>query len=151
MIDSPKITKCKTKPYTKIEFKPDYKRLGLVNGLTMDILELFKRRVYDIAAVTEKGIKVKFNKEIVPVKNFQQYIKLIVDTNEVKYEEANERWEYAVAFTTEVEFSQVSFVNGIYTPKGGKHVEYILNQLTRKLIAFIKLKKKIDVKPTTIK
>ena len=151
VIDPPKITKCKTKPYTKIEFKPDYKRLGLVNGLTMDILELFKRRVYDIAAVTEKGIKVKFNKEIVPVKNFQQYIKLIVDTNEVKYEEANERWEYAVAFTTEGEFSQVSFVNGIYTPKGGKHVEYILNQLTRKLIAFIKLKKKIDVKPTTIK
>lgn len=141
VIGEPKIIKCKNKPYTKIEFKPDYKRLGLVNGLTSDIVSLLKRRVYDIAAVTDKSIKVKLNKEIIPVKNFQHYIKLIVGDNEMKYEEANERWEYAVAFSKEGEFSQVSFVNGIYTPKGGKHVEYILNQLTRKLIAYIKLKK----------
>jgi hypothetical protein len=39
------------------------------------------------------------------------------------------------------EFIQVSFVNGIYTNKGGKHVEYILNQVTRKLCAFIEKKK----------
>jgi DNA topoisomerase II len=151
VIGEPKIIKCKNKPYTKIEFKPDYKRLGLSNGLTSDIIALLKRRVYDIAAVTDKSIKVKLNKEIIPVKNFQHYIKLIVGENEMKYEEANERWEYAVAFSKEGEFTQVSFVNGIYTPKGGKHVEYILNQLTRKLIAYIKLKKKLDVKPTTIK
>ena len=42
-------------------------------------------------------------------------------------------------------------MNGIYTGKGGKHVDYILNQLIRKLVAFIKKKKKIDVKPSTIK
>jgi DNA topoisomerase-2 len=45
----------------------------------------------------------------------------------------------------------VSFVNGICTSKGGKHVEYIMGQLLRKLAAFIKLKKKVDVKPATIK
>ena len=49
------------------------------------------------------------------------------------------------------EFTQVSFVNGIYTIKGGKHVEYILNQIIRKLVAYIKAKKHIDVKPTSIK
>ena len=43
------------------------------------------------------------------------------------------------------------FVNGVYTGKGGKHVEYILNQLVRKIIAFIEKKKKIKVKATTIK
>ena len=33
-IDKPTITKSgKTKPYTKIQFKPDYKRLGLAKGL----------------------------------------------------------------------------------------------------------------------
>ena len=42
------------KPYTKIQFKPDYKRLGLENGLTPDIIKLFRRRIYDIAAVTNK-------------------------------------------------------------------------------------------------
>ena len=43
------------------------------------------------------------------------------------YEQANERWEYAVSLTPNDEFVQVSFVNGIFTSKGGKHVEYILN------------------------
>ena len=152
-IDKPKITKCsKEKPYTKIEFKPDYERLGLgKTGLTKDMLDLFRRRVYDIAAVTNKKITVKLNSEIIPVKNFQQYIKLIVGDRETKYEEANERWEYAVGLAPEGEFYQVSFVNGIYTSKGGKHVEYILNQLVRKLVAYIKLKKKVDVKSSAIK
>ena len=29
-------------------------------------------------------------------------------------------------------FQQISFVNGIFTYKGGKHVEYITNQITKK-------------------
>ena len=84
-IDKPKITKVsKTKPYTKVQFKPDYERLGLTEGLTKDMIELFRRRVYDIAAVTNKSIKVKLNSEIIPVKNFQQYVKLIVGDNDNK-------------------------------------------------------------------
>ena len=150
-IDKPKITKAtKTKPYTKVYFKPDYKRLGL-DGLSNDIIGLFKRRVYDIAAVTDRSVKVKLNNEIVPVKNFTNYINLVLGNNDYKYEEANDRWEYAVALTPIGEFMQVSFVNGIYTNKGGKHVEYILNQITKKLIDYIKQKKKIDVKPSVIK
>ena len=57
------------------------------------------------------------------------------------YECANERWEYAVCLTPHEEFTQVSFVNGVYTGKGGKHVEYVLNQIVRKLVAVIKKKK----------
>ena len=49
------------------------------------------------------------------------------------------------------EFTQVSFVNGIFTSKGGKHVDYLLNQILRKLASYISSKKKIDVKPSTIK
>ena len=41
IIDKPKISKCKTKPYTKITFKPDYERLGMMNGLTSDICLLY--------------------------------------------------------------------------------------------------------------
>ena len=152
IIDKPIITKVssKTKPYTKIQFKPDYKRLGLT-GLTPDMLRLFKRRIYDIAAVTDKSIKVKLNSTVIPVKNFQQYVKLITKGDDMKYEDADPRWEYAVSLAPEGEFYQVSFVNGIYTSKGGKHVEYILNQIIRKLVAYIKLKKKVDVKPSSIK
>ena len=49
------------------------------------------------------------------------------------------------------EFIQVSFVNGIHTAKGGKHVEYILNQITRKLVEYIEKKKKVKVNPNSIK
>ena len=42
-------------------------------------------------------------------------------------------------------------MNGIFTGKGGKHVDYLLNQLVRKLTAYIKKKKKVDVKSSTIK
>ena len=59
--------------------------------------------------------------------------------------------KYAVCLAPNDEFQQVSFVNGIYTSKGGKHVEYIMNQIIRKLCVYIKQKKKVDVKPTTIK
>ena len=150
----PKITKAsKAKPYTKITFKPDYARLG-INGLTSDMIALLKKRVYDISAITDKSIKVKYNSAIIPTKNFEQYINLYIGEKGVSprvYEEANNRWEYAVALTPTNEFIQVSFVNGIYTSKGGKHVEYILNQITKKLGDFIEKKKKVKVNPNSIK
>ena len=153
-IGIPKITKAsKVKPYTKITFKPDYERLG-ISGLTSDIIALLKKRVYDISAVTDKTIKVKYNSAVVPTKNFEQYINLYIGDKTAAprvYEDANGRWEYAVGLTPTNEFVQVSFVNGIYTSKGGKHVEYILNQITRKLTEYIEKKKKVKVNPNTIK
>ena len=153
VICKPVITKCKSKPYTKITFKPDYQRLG-ISGLTPDVIALLKKRVYDVAAVTDKSLKVKYNSQIVPVKNFQQYVDMYIgpkDGTPRVYEEAGERWEYAVAISPTHEFIQVSFVNGIHTAKGGKHVEYLLHQITRKLVAFIEKKKKILVNANSIK
>jgi DNA topoisomerase-2 len=154
VIGKPVITKCKSKPYTKITFKPDYARLG-ISGLSPDLVSLFKKRVYDVAAVTDKSVKVKYNSQIIPVKNFQQYIDMYIgpkDSAPRVYEgDSDERWEYAVALSPSHEFSQVSFVNGIHTAKGGKHVEYILGQITRKLVAFIEKKKKIAVNANSIK
>ena len=169
-ICEPKITKAsKAKPYTKITFKPDYQRLGLVTGvvagktsalagktsaLPPDLIALLKKRVYDISAVTDKMIKVKYNSAIIPTKNFEQYINLYIGDKSVNprvYETDNPRWEYAVALTPTNEFIQVSFVNGIYTSKGGKHVEYVLNQITRKLAEYIEKKKKVKVNPNSIK
>lgn len=150
----PKIAKCTTtKPYTKVSFRPDYARFG-IEGLTPDMRALFEKRIYDIAAITDKSVKVKYNGAIIPVKHFQQYIDLYIGAKgETKriYESPDPRWEYVVSLAPNGEFQHVSFVNGIYTQKGGKHVEYIMNQIVRKLTEYIKAKKKVDVKPTTIK
>ena len=154
-IGKPSITKCKTKPYTKIVFKPDYARLGLgASNLTPDTIALLRKRVFDVAAITDKSIKVKYNSIPIPVKNFQQYVDMYIgEKDDVKrvYEEAGPRWEYAVSLSPTHEFIQVSFVNGIHTAKGGKHVEYILNQITRKLVAYIEKKKKVVVNANSIK
>ena len=150
-IGKPTITKCKNLPYTKIQFLPDYKRLQLENGITPDILSQLERRVYDIAAVTDRSVKVKLNSKVINVKTFQQYIQKIDGISQTKYETANERWEYAVGLSSEGEFMQMSFVNGIFTSKGGRHVEYIVNQIVKKLIKYIETKKKVSVKPSSIK
>jgi DNA topoisomerase-2 len=154
----PIVSKSKVKPYTRVSFRPDYARFGLPsNNLTPDMFALFLKRTYDIAAVTDKTVKVKYNGTIVPVRHFQQYVDLYIGAkggdNGVKriYENPDPRWEYVVCLTTTDEFAHVSFVNGIYTPRGGKHVEYITNQIVRKLAELIKKKKKVDVKPNTIK
>jgi DNA topoisomerase-2 len=168
----PVVTKSKVKPYTRVSFRPDYARFGLPgNNLTADMIALFLKRTYDIAAVTDKTVKVKYNGALVPVKHFQQYVDLYIgaksagssegggssssssSSSSVKriYENPDPRWEYVVCLTTTDEFAHVSFVNGIYTPRGGKHVEYITNQIVRKLAEVIKKKKKVDVKPNTIK
>ena len=153
----PVITKAAgQKPYTKVTFKPDYHRLH-TQGLTQDMLALLKKRVYDIGAVTDhsiKKIKVGYNGTTVPVKNFQQYIDLYIGTKDQAkrvYEQPDERWEYAVALSPTHEFIQVSFVNGIVTNKGGKHVDYITGQIVRKLCDYIEKKKKIKVNSTSIK
>ena len=153
IIGEPEITDCKTKPYTKVSFRPDFKRMG-IEKLNPEFIAILKRRVYDIAAITDKTVKVKYNGDLINIKNFENYVNLFVgsksDTPRI-YEQANERWEYAVCLAPNEEFTQVSFVNGIYTSKGGKHVEYVLNQIIRKLTTYIKEKKKVDVKPATIK
>jgi len=152
-IGKPSITKCKTKPYTKITFKPDYKRLG-IHGLSEDFIALLKKRVYDISAITDKSLKVKYNSTLIPIKNFQNYIDLYIGNKEESkrvYEEMGDRWEIAVALSPTHEFVQISFVNGIHTSKGGKHVEYLLNQITRKLVEYIEKKKKVKVNPNSIK
>jgi DNA topoisomerase II len=152
-ICKPKVTKTTVKPYTKVSWLPDYKRFGM-EGLTDDLFNLLKKRTLDISAVTDKTVRVKFNDEYFPIKSFEQYVDLYIGAkSETKriYEKPHNRWEIIVCLSPLDEFTQVSFVNGIHTKKGGKHIEYIINQIVKKMVAYIEKKKKIKVKPITIK
>ena len=158
----PIVTKIKkgTKPYTKISFIPDYERFNIPEGLNDDMIALFKKRACDISACST-NVKVYFNNELLGIGNFQQLVDLYIGstrgaTDPIKrfYESPNERWEYVVCLADEKLAglnNQISLVNGIYTHKGGKHVDYIMNQLVRKIIAIIETKKKIKVDPKIIK
>ena len=77
IIEKPKITKCSTKPYTKVTFTPDFKRLGM-SEFSDDMIRLFQKRVYDIAGVTDKKIKVKLNGNVLPINQFENYVNIIL-------------------------------------------------------------------------
>ena len=90
---------------------------------------------------------------LIPIKTFDNYIDMYIgakgETKEC-YESPHKYWEYAVCISPIDEFTQVSYVNGVHT-KGGRHVDYIMNQIVKKLTAYIEKKKKVKVKPITIK
>lgn len=145
-IDAPTITSYKKKPYTSITFTPDYARFG-IPGLDSSMLKLFEKRVMDIAAVTHKRVKVSLNETVLSVHDFPHYMDLYGVP--MKVVESHPRWELGASFSEDAH--QVSFVNGIYTQKGGKHVDYFVNQLIRKMGAYIQTKKKIDVRPSILR
>ena len=151
-ICKPNVRKSKSKPYTKVTWLPDYERFG-ITSLSDDMFNIFKKRTFDIGVVTDKSVRVKFNGKAVPNKNFEQYIDTYIGpkSEAKRVFDSNRRWEIAACLSPLDEFTQVSYVNGINTTKGGKHVDYILNQIVKKMIIYIEKKKKIKVKPATIK
>ena len=150
---APKITTYSSKPYTRISFIPDYSRFGL-ECLTDDMIALFEKRVYDIAAWTNKTVTVYLNTNKIEIKTFDKYVDMYVGPKTEHprvYLELNDRWEVIVTFNPNSNFEQVSFVNGIHTSRGGKHLEYIVGQIRDGLVEYIKKKKKVQVKPATIR
>lgn len=143
----------KTKSYTKISFIPDFKKFG-INGLTDDIINLFQKRVYDIAACTEKSIQVYLNDEKIKIASFEEYIKMFYEKipHEPVYEELNDRWRIGLVYDSNNGFGHMSFVNGIWTFQGGNHVTHVLEQITKGIIAHIHAKNKnIKVKSSYIR
>ena len=144
-----------SKSYTKITFRPDYKRFKL-NGLTDNIVALFKKRVYDIAVCTIKFKKTKvyLNNEHIKINDFIDYVNLYYSDLPSKpiYENINDRWKVCVLFDNESGYRQISFVNGICTYKGGTHVNHVIEQLVSSISKQILAKNKsLIVKPAYIK
>uniref|UniRef100_A0A1Y1MXH5 DNA topoisomerase 2 n=1 Tax=Photinus pyralis TaxID=7054 RepID=A0A1Y1MXH5_PHOPY len=154
----PKIKEYSGEEFTKITFSPDLEKFKM-EKLDDDIVGLFSKRAFDVAAWT-RGVKVFLNGEKLPVKNFKEYIDLYIknndddgdDTHKLIYESPNERWEVAVT-TSDYGFRQVSFVNSIATSKGGKHVDHVVDMITKYVGELLKKKNKggIAIQPDQIK
>ena len=154
VVHPPTITKFSKKPFTTIRFKPDYERFKLT-GISQDMLDVFTKRVYDACAVTDKDVNIYLNDVKLDYKNFEKYVDLYIGSKSDHtraYEEINDRWEIVASYNDFNGFDQVSFVNGIWTLRGGKHVEYILNQIVKKLSDMItKKNKNANIKPQNIR
>ncbi|XP_033100510.1 DNA topoisomerase 2-alpha-like isoform X2 [Anneissia japonica] len=146
------------KDFTEVTFRPDLPRFHM-ESLDPDTVALLTRRAYDIAGAT-KGVKVYLNGKRLPLNGFKSYVDMYVgkrfddDGNPLKvvHEVVNPRWEVCICMS-EKGFQQVSFVNSIATTKGGRHTDYVTDQIVTKLIQAVKKKNKsgINVKPFQIK
>jgi DNA topoisomerase II len=148
--EEPIVKSAKEDDYTSVTFEPDLERFKM-DGLDDDTVALMARRAYDIAA-SKPGIKVYLNDKRLPVNKFEDYCKLYLSNNEgdgedasssmkLVHEKPNERWEIAIG-VSDIGFQQVSFVNSIATTKGGRHVDYITEQVVKNLTELIKKKNK---------
>lgn len=157
------ITKCSKASYTKVSFVPDYHRMG---GKKLDdsFIGLVKRRVLDLASCTRENVIVYFNGEKLNVRTFAKFVDLFLGaraecprvfaTIENEGGTSDYKWDIAVALSEDGGFKQFSLVNGIATPQGGTHVNYIRDQIVRKVGKLIKQKKgagSSDIKPGFIR
>ena len=144
-VSKPKIYAAgKRKDFTRVTFRPDFGKFGLT-GFTPDIRALLHKRVYDIAGTTPVDVRVYLNGVRLDIKNFKQYCGLYVDRPLV-HEVINDRWEICVTMSPDQQPQQVSFCNSICTVKGGEHVKYITDAISK---GFVQLKgfKDLSVKP----
>jgi len=152
--DTPKITAYKSAPYTKITFKPDYTRFSGMTGLDDDIISVLEKRAYDASACTGKDLSVWLNDKKLEVKSFADYTgQFLAQETPRIYEQVGEYWEVVVALNPEGDFKQISFVNGVSTFKGGKHVDFVSNHIARKLQNYLanRGRNKIQLKQEMIK
>ena len=163
-VEKPIIKKSTAKTgHVNVTFIPDRTRfVGAFDetGITLDMIRCFHTRIIELAALVGKEVKVTWNEAAVASNTFEKFIKLFLRDGMTgfAYEHCGPRWEIGAILASHLysdeeelpEDKHISFVNGIHTKKGGKHVESVGRKV---LTDFCELanKKKIDIKPGQLK
>lgn len=179
VVEKPKVTSSSVKPYTEIKFTPDLSRFHwgaeIPTTIPSDMLSVLATRVIDAAACAGKDCRVTLNGIVVGSNTFPKYISLYLtdkdgnsvasgevagaakDVKRLAYEAAGVRWEVGAILTRDLhgdappDERHISFVNGIATRRGGKHVEYVTKNVLGSFCEYAKKKAKIDITPALLK
>ena len=134
---------------TIITFLPDYQILD--KSSPDDIRELLRTRASEMSTIFNPGsLRVTFNDSPVPLKTFNQFLEKLTGTPEESFEKSGiflylsgplegnpelsmTTWRFAVWLTKKDRAFQISYVNGINTYEGGKHVSGLLRLLVKRL------------------
>jgi DNA topoisomerase-2 len=110
------------------------------------------KRVYDIAATTDKKVKVYYTDNKININSFKNYISLFYDESDIMYEDVNDRWNIGVLYLPDNGYDQISYVNCISTFKGGNHVKYVESDIIKKIEEqILKKNKNIKIRSQNIK
>jgi DNA topoisomerase-2 len=157
-IAEPQVEAYSKVPFTRISYVPDYARFNIADPVNTDEWLLLARRAYDAAACTDSSVQIWLNGQRLPTRTFEDYMNCYIgprsETKRV-FQVINDRWQVGVCLSPDGEFHQVSFVNGIFTDRGGRHVDHVVDQLTRRLVEHFNTKskrnKELQLKPAFIK
>lgn len=120
--------------YTRISFVPDMARLtGRPDAVSInhEDFAVMCRRVVDVAGCAAGHLNVTLNGNDVSVSSFEEYTNMYRhgDAPPLVYQKMNTRWEVGVGLSDSGSFDSVSFVNGMATPRGGTHVNALVQQI----------------------
>jgi DNA gyrase/topoisomerase IV subunit B len=138
-----KISDSKAPSGTSVRYLLDFEYFGITKYDKIH-LGLIKKRVFDLA-MNFPGISFFLDGKKVKTSLFKDYVKLI-NRESVIYEDG-----YKLAVLPSEDFSQISFVNGIETLRGGNHIDIIMSSIAEPLRNLIKKRYKIEVKPADIR
>lgn len=156
----PSIRSDKGKGFVKITYRPDLSRF--TGFCAKDMVNVLKTRTYELAAVCGKDVKVSWNGAVVASNTFEKFVRLFLaeGSTSLAYEACGPRWEVAAVLTRSLYSDEsssaddgaraVSFVNGINTAKGGKHVDTVVRHVLGDFCEAA-TKKKVPVKPGQIR
>jgi DNA topoisomerase-2 len=169
-----------TEPKTMITYKPDLSRFHWsddgdeIAEIPADMLDVLKTRCYE-AAVCVPGCAIYLNGTPLPIPSMAAYMELFAPLDAaglpedikkltpkkrrdalIAYEDAGERWEIGAILTSRLykddppNNRHLSFVNGIQTREGGKHVDHVATYVLKEFCELAK-KKKVEVTPPLLK
>lgn len=177
----PKMSPAVCKPFTEITYTPDLARFHwgtatVPTEIPEDMLAIMRTRVYDAAACAGKDCRISLNGVVLTANTFPKYMDLYLSDTDgsttsssaaggggaagkkrVAFEVAGTRWEVGAVLTRSLhgdvvpDERHISFVNGIATRRGGKHVEYVTKEVLSSFCEYAKKKAKIDVTPALLK
>jgi DNA topoisomerase-2 len=127
----------KTNGGVKITIYPDFDKFK-TKKFSNDMINLLKRRVIDLIGLCNKKISIWLNGNMLKKTNdFDSYLNLLQSEQPWYIGRCikNPHWVFAIRFNdgkTIESSTHISWVNGIFTNRNGKHVEYIMDLLLEK-------------------
>ena len=152
----PSIKTDKAKGFVRVTYQPDMARFP---GLDVtDITAVMSTRALELSAMAGKDVKVTWNGWHIATNTFEKFVKLFVKADApIAYERCGERWEVGAVLARSLfdedsvpDEKHISFVNGINTKKGGKHVDKVVGTVIGDFCE-LAAKKKVPIKAGQLK
>jgi DNA topoisomerase II len=140
------------KKFTKVTFSPDFTQFNGLDEISDDVMSILLKRVLDLA-VYLPDVKFSFNGKVLKIKSMKDFMKLhLPEEAELYYEKLSNGWEVGIAKSTSEMFNQISICSSVSTYRGGTHVNYISNEVSKDLAEMItKGNKKLKINWVDVK